>query len=126
MIGALKMASMRVPVYGFVSDVESHARAELTEYPTEAPKLRAKVIPTTQGIYDAPHQKLLIIDGLVAFKGSTNLTNAGPRRADRSLDVSEVVTDFAQVAALNNRYFAPVWRHVTAPGDQLVWDPAPF
>jgi hypothetical protein len=126
MIGALKMASMRVPVYGFVSDVESHARAELTEYPTEAPKLMAKVIPTTQGIYDAPHQKLLIIDGLVAFKGSTNLTNAGPRRADRSLDVSEVVTDFAQVAALNNRYFAPVWRHVTAPGDQLVWDPAPF
>jgi hypothetical protein len=34
MIGALKMASTRVPVHGFVSDVEAHAKAELTEYLT--------------------------------------------------------------------------------------------
>ena len=34
MIGALKMASARVPVHGFVSDVEAHAKAELTEYLT--------------------------------------------------------------------------------------------
>ena len=32
MIGALKMTSMRVPVYGFVSNVAAHVRAELTEY----------------------------------------------------------------------------------------------
>jgi hypothetical protein len=97
MIGALKMASMRVPVYGFVSNVDANTRAELTEYPQEALKLTAKVIPSDQGIYDAPHQKLVIVDGLVAFKGSTNLTNAGLRRADRKLDVSEAVTDFSQV-----------------------------
>jgi hypothetical protein len=126
MIGALKMASMRVPVYGFVSDVESHARAELTEFPTEAPMLKAQAIPSSQGIYDAPHQKILIIDGLVAFKGSTNLTNAGPRRADRALDVSEIVTDFDQVTQLNNRYFAPVWRRITAPEGTWSWSPAPF
>lgn len=126
MIGALKMASMKVPVYGFVSSVEAHARAELTEYPTEAPNLTARVVPTDQGAWDAPHQKLLIIDGLVAFKGSTNLTNAGARKADRSLDLSEVVTDFAQVATLNNRYFAPVWKRLSAPDDTFVWDPVPF
>jgi len=120
MIGALKMASMRVPVYGFVSDVEANARAELTEYPNEAPNLTAKVIPSSQGIWDAPHQKLLIIDGLVAFKGSTNLTNAGPRRADRALDISEAVTDFAQVTELNNKYFAPVWRRISAPSESFV------
>ena len=34
MIGALKMASTRVPVHGFVSDVEALAKAELTEYLT--------------------------------------------------------------------------------------------
>ena len=72
MIGALKMASMSV--YGFASDVEAHARAELTEYPREAPQLTAKVIPSSHGICDAPHQKIPIIDGLVAFKGPTNLT----------------------------------------------------
>jgi phosphatidylserine/phosphatidylglycerophosphate/cardiolipin synthase-like enzyme len=126
MIGALKMASMRVPVYGFVSDVAQSARVELTEFPSEAPKLTAKVIPSSQGIYDAPHQKILIIDGLVAFKGSTNLTNAGPRRADRQLDVAEVVTDFEQVTELNNRYFAQVWRSLTAPGETFVWSPLPF
>lgn len=117
MIGALKMTSMRVPVYGFVSNVEAHVRAELMDYPTEAPGLTAQVIPSSQGIYDAPHQKLLIIDGLVAFKGSTNLTNAGPRRADRALDISEAVTDFAEVTELNNKYFAPVWRQITAPAE---------
>ena len=122
MIGALKMASMKVPVYGFVSDVATSARVELTEFPSEAPQLTAKVIPSTQGIYDAPHQKILIIDGLVAFKGSTNLTNAGPRRADRGLDVSEVVTDYQQVTDLNNKYFAPVWRQLTSPDDTYVWD----
>ncbi|KUI13594.1 hypothetical protein AU192_04095 [Mycobacterium lehmannii] len=126
MIGALKMASMRVPVYGFASNVEAHARAELTDFPDEAPDLTAKVIPSTQGIYDAPHQKILIIDGLVAFKGSTNLTNAGARRADRGLDVSEVVTDFAEVTKLNNKYFAPVWRTLTAPDETYFLSSDPW
>lgn len=120
LIGALKMASMRVPVYGFASNLDASARTELTEYPTEAPGLTAKAIPTEQNIYDAPHQKLLIVDGLVAFKGSANLTNAGLRRADRGLDLSETVTDYEQVTELNNKYFAPVWRRITAPEDVYV------
>jgi hypothetical protein len=115
LVGALKMASTRVPVYGFASNVESGTRVELTEYPTEAPAFVAKVIPTEQNIYDAPHQKLLIVDGLVAFKGSANLTNTGLRRADRGLDLSETVTDYAEVTRLNNTLFAPVWRRITAP-----------
>lgn len=117
LIGALKMASMRVPVYGFASNVEPSTRVELTEYPTEAPGLIAKVIPTEQNIYDAPHQKLLIVDGLVAFKGSANLTMAGLRRADRGLDLSETVTDYAEITELNNTLFAPIWRKITAPED---------
>lgn len=126
LIGALKATSMRVPVYGFVSNVEAPARAELTEYPDEAPHLTAKVIPSSQGIYDAPHQKLVVVDGLVAFKGSTNLTNAGMRRADRALDVTEIETNVGKVAELNNRYFAPVWKRLTAPGETFTMDWAPF
>jgi hypothetical protein len=127
MIGALKSVSMRVPVHGFVSHVENHARVELTEYPSEAPQFHARVIPTSQGIYDAPHQKIIIIDGLLAFKGSTNLTGAGMRRADRGLDLSEVVTDFQQVTDLNNRYFAPVWRQLNLVEDNVyVFDGPPF
>lgn len=122
LIGALKMASMRVPVYGFASNLDSNTRAELTEFPTEVPGLTAKVIPSEQNIYDAPHQKLLVVDGLVAFKGSTNLTNAGMRRADRGLDLSEIVTNYADVTELNNTLFAPVWRRITAPGEVFYAD----
>ncbi len=120
LVGALKMASMRVPVYGFASNIDPGTRAELTEYPSEAPGLIAKVIPTEQNIYDAPHQKLVIVDGLVAFKGSANLTNTGLRRADRGLDLSETVTDYVQVTELNNKLFAPVWKRITAPDDVFV------
>jgi phosphatidylserine/phosphatidylglycerophosphate/cardiolipin synthase-like enzyme len=126
MIGALKATSMRVPVYGFVSSVADHARTELAEYPDEAPKLHAKIIPSSQGIYDAPHQKIIIIDGLLAFKGSTNLTAAGMRRADCGLDVTDVVTDFHEVTTLNNKYFSPVWKRLNHHDDVFVLSPPPF
>lgn len=127
MIGALKITSMRVPVYGFVSNVEEHARVELTEFPDEAPGLNAKVIPSRQGAWDAPHQKLIIVDGLLAFKGSTNLTNNAIRKADQGLDISESVTDFERVRELNNKYFAPVWKKLTHPEESAIvmWD-VPF
>ena len=128
LIGSLKMTSMRVPVYGFVSNVEAAARTELTEFPSETPNFTAKVIPTSQGVFDAPHQKLIVVDGLIAFKGSANLTNTGLRKSDRGLDISEIATDFREVCKLNNSYFAPVWKSLTL-GDNmtyLIWDDAPF
>jgi hypothetical protein len=126
LIGALKATSMHVPVYGLVSNVENHARTELMDFPAEAPNLNVCVIPSAQGIYDAPHQKLVIVDGLIAFKGSTNLTNAGMRRADRALDVTEVETNVGRVGDLNNRYFAPVWKRLNAPSDTFEMDWPPF
>lgn len=126
LIGALKLTSVRVPVYGFVSNVEGHAKTELSEYPLEAPRMKVHVASSRESTFDAPHQKLVVVDGLVAFKGSTNLTNAGMRRADRGLDISEVVTDFYEVTALNNKYFAPVWKKLAFPDmDQVKIDDEP-
>jgi len=126
LIGALKATSMRVPVYGFASNVASSARAELTHFPDEAPGLAVRLIPSSQAVYDAPHQKIVVVDGLLAFKGSTNLTNAGLRRADRALDVTEVETNVGRVSELNNKYFAPVWKRLTAPGETYEMDWPPF
>jgi len=128
LIGALKMTSMRVPVYGFVSNVENSARVELTEFPSETPKFTAHVIPTSNGVYDAPHQKVIVIDGLLAFTGSTNLTNTGLRKSDRGLDISEVKSEFEEVGRLNNSYFAPVWKRLTMQDQDalLYFDDAPF
>lgn len=126
-IGALKANSVRVPVYGVVSNVEEFTRVELVDYPDEAPNFRVQVVPPRTAAFDAPHQKLIIVDGLVAFKGSVNLTNAGMRKADRGLDLLEVVTNFEDVVELNNRYFAPVWKRSTAPNkDVFDYDFPPF
>ena len=67
----------------------------------------------------------MVVDGLGAFKGATNLTNSGLRRADRKLDISEVETDFAQVTYLNNKYVTPVCRRITSPEEQYLWSALP-
>jgi hypothetical protein len=117
---------MRVPVYGFVSGVEEYTRIELTEFPDEAPRLHAHVIQPAQGAWDAPHQKLIVVDGLFAFKGSTNLTNRAIRKADQGLDLNESVTNFQRVTDLNNRYFAPVWKSIARPkSNEIVMEDLP-
>jgi hypothetical protein len=128
LVGVLKLTSMRVPVYGFVSSADRQITSELTEFGKETPRLKAKVISPRATNFEAPHQKLLIVDGLLAFKGSTNLTSQAIRKADTGLDVSEVITDYQAVADFNNRFFAPVWKKITA-GDSkevLMWDEPPF
>jgi hypothetical protein len=127
LVGALKANSLRVPVYGVVSNVEASTRAELVDYPDDAPNFQAYVVPSKTAAFDAPHQKLVVVDGLVAFKGSANLTNAGMRKADRGLDLLEVVTNFEEVVTLNNRYFSPVWKKGSSPDRATFsYDFAPF
>jgi len=128
LVGVLKLTSIRVPVYGFVSTPDHQITDELTKFPRETPRLNAKVISPRDTNFEAPHQKLVIVDGLLGFKGSTNLTNSAMRKADTGLDVSEVITDYQAVADFNNRFFAPVWKKITA-GDRkeiLMWDDVPF
>lgn len=126
-VGVLKLASMRVPVYGFISSADKQIAEELTKFPKETPQLNAKVISPRDSNFDAPHQKLIVVDGLLAFKGSTNLTNAAMRKADTGLDVSELITDVQAIADFNNRFFAPVWKKIAEPSTKevVMWD-APF
>jgi len=86
--------------------------------------LNAKVISPRNTTFEAPHQKLVIVDGLLGFKGSTNLTSGAMRKADTGLDVSEVITDFQAVSDFNNRFFAPVWKKITAADctEVRMWD----
>jgi hypothetical protein len=77
------------------------------------------------GIRDFPHQKLVVIDGMLAFKGSPNLTTSGWRKIDKRLEMVEVVTDVEEVIALHNEYFSPIWARCSSIGEQIVTDP-PF
>lgn len=56
-----------------------------------------------------PHQKILVIDVLIAFKGSANLTLSGWRKAANGREFLEIVTNIDDVIDLNNRFFSPVW-----------------
>lgn len=120
MLGALKLTSMRVPVCGWASNVDGNTRAEIEEWPSETPGFMAKAINSQHWLQDVPHQKLVIIDGLLAFTGSANLTNRGMRQVDRAFDIQNVVTDLTEVRRLNNTYFSKVWADIGGLSSPVV------
>ncbi len=112
LLGAIKMTAQRVPVRGIVSNVEEGMIEELTKFPKEAPLLKVNVFERKappQRWDSAPHQKIIVVDGLLAFKGSANLTLSGWRKASEGRDVIELVTDVEEVIDLHNRYFSRIW-----------------
>jgi phosphatidylserine/phosphatidylglycerophosphate/cardiolipin synthase-like enzyme len=108
LLGAIKMAALRVDVRGVISGIKHDTMfRELTEYQDEAPRLNVRLFQSEAQYF--PHQKIIVIDGLMAFKGSANLTDFGWRKAAHGREVIEVVTDVAEVVELHNRFFSPVW-----------------
>ncbi|NDJ61149.1 MAG: hypothetical protein GYB67_08490, partial [Chloroflexi bacterium] len=97
-----------VAVRGIVSGVRNDAmHRELTAYGEEAPQLNIRIYQNDAQSF--PHQKIIVIDGLMAFKGSANLTDFGWRKAAQGREVIEPVTDVAEVLDLHNRFFSPTW-----------------
>jgi len=112
LLGALKMAAQRVKVRGIVSGVDGSLISELTEFENEAPNLDIKLFERqdwSEVSTPSPHQKILVIDGLLAFKGSANLTLSGWRKAAQGREIIEVATDVREVASLHNRFFSSIW-----------------
>lgn len=114
-IGALKIIGQRgVSIRGIVSNANSLTKEDLvdfryegqTEYPCNQFHIQVFKLGATKNI---PHQKFIIIDGLVALKGSANLTLSGWRKSARSFEIIEVVTRLDDVISLNNKFFSPLW-----------------
>lgn len=116
LIGALKLISHRVRVRGIVTGVRDDTAEELTDYRGEAPNFLCHVFESGR---DAPHGKLIIVDGLVAIKGSANLTHQAWRNTGRGLEILEIVTDVSLVRDLNNKYFSPIWGRRSTIGDSI-------
>lgn len=49
--------------------------------------MTSKVAAAKGFVRRAPHQKVLVVDGLLAFKGSANLTTAGWRKAAEQCEI---------------------------------------
>ena len=112
MIGVMKLAAQRIHVNGVVSSPGgsslSRVLKSVNEDKAEASKLKLKVLASE--VEDLPHQKLVVVDGLFAFKGSANLHHQAWRKAEDKKENIEVVTDIQEVVRLNNTYFSPAWR----------------
>lgn len=124
LLGAVKLAAQRVAVRGVVSGVkQSSLYQELVGFTDEAPRLELRTFTSDNGYF--PHQKIIVIDGLLAFKGSANLTDFAWRKAAQGREVIEVVTDVAEVVELHNRFFSPIWASFTphAENAQIVMTP---
>jgi phosphatidylserine/phosphatidylglycerophosphate/cardiolipin synthase-like enzyme len=122
-LGALKLAAQRIQVRGIVSLPPDQAwlLPELECYRNEAPGLSIKTVcASSRNWEELPHQKLVVIDGLLAFKGSVNLTPTAWRKAARGYDEVEVLTDVEKVINLHNRYFSPVWADLSEYGDAIA------
>jgi phage FluMu protein Com len=108
-LGALKLKAQTIPVRGIVSNVPSDFVKEL-EPSHENPYLHVKIFEQgTDHYLQIPHQKMIVIDGMMAFKGAANLTISGWRKVATGHDYIEVVTNFKEVVELNNKLFSPIW-----------------
>lgn len=122
-LGALKLKARRIPIRGIVSlpSDQFSLRRELQEYENEAPNLSIKIVqPSSFNKGDLPHQKLGVIDGLLTFKGSVNLTPTAYRKAGNFYDELEILTDVNKIIEHHNRYFSPIWADLSDYGNNIV------
>ena len=117
-VGILKLIAQKTVVRGIASSIDERILDEITDLKTEVPSGNLEVRTFLRGDWseDPPHQKLIVIDGLLAFKGSANLTEQGWRKAGRGRDHVETVTNVAEVIALHNKLFSPVWASKSKQG----------
>ncbi len=121
----LKFIAQRIPVRGVVALTPDQSRIllELKNSELEAPNLCIKVACSSSNTWeDLPHQKLIVIDGLMAFKGSANLTTTAWRKAASFYEVVEVVTEVDKVILYHNRYFSRTWAKLSTYADAIVID----
>ena len=115
MIGALKLTSQRIPVRGIVSLPSDNATAlnESQEKDEESPMFQVKTFLGSSTYSQLPHQKLIVIDGLLAFKGSVNLSQNSWRKIPDNYEDLEIITDVDQVIEHHNRLFSYIWKEVS-------------
>jgi rubredoxin len=128
-LGSLKIVSQTVQVKGVLSNAKEYIQNELDDFSSEHPNLEIITIPASNSYRKADdqtlHQKIIIIDGLLAFSGSTNLTFTGWRSAAKGRDYVQILTDIGDIRELHDRYFCDHWFRLN-PSSQDFSDEIPF
>lgn len=125
-LGALKLLEAKgVVVRGIVSGSLDRTISELATSKNEFESQGMSIVTIPRTNAAAPHQKVVVVDGVVAFKGSANLTMPAWRKVAHDLELIEVVTDRNQVQRLHNQLFARAWLRfgeVLPEGNPLIAD----
>lgn len=112
-LGAMKMASVRgIKIRGIISGMPNYLEKNIKESEKlgEMNEISLLRFPENYKDYkNIPHTKLIVVDGMLAFKGGVNLTMTGIRRPNKNLDIFEPVTKINEVIDLHNKLFCPTW-----------------
>jgi hypothetical protein len=119
LLGVLAVVARRVPVIGVVNNTNESTMEVADSLRAASPWLNVRRYPA-KSRWDGPHQKMLIIDGLLVLKGSANLTLNSWLEAASGHNELDVVTDIDRVIGLNNRYFAPQWAKLGGVADSII------
>lgn len=110
LLGSLKILSHKIDVRGIISNADGEIATEIRKHENEHPRMKLIPIPQTTRSENTPHAKLIIIDGLLAFKGSVNFTLAGWRKLAKSRNEElDVITDVGRIQELNNTLISENW-----------------
>ncbi|MDM8529761.1 phospholipase D-like domain-containing protein [Anaerolineales bacterium HSG25] len=128
LLGVLKVVSQEIQVRGIVANAHPSLVKEIGDYTDENPGLELIPIPATNDYRNAdqiPHQKLIIIDGLLAFTGSANFTSTAWRKAKTGYEHVDVMTDIGHIQDIHNRLFCKTWLKLN-PSSEYFEDEIPF
>lgn len=113
MLGGLKLIAQAVDVRGLIANADDNLCSAINDYKEENPRLDLVAIRATKTYRQVkdqiPHQKLIIIDGLLAFAGSTNFTLQAWRNAREGLEHIEIITEIGKIQDLHDRLFSQHW-----------------
>lgn len=129
LLGALKLVSQNVDVRGLVANANNNLQKEINNYTDENPRMNLIALPESKTYRHAegyvPHQKLIVIDGLLAFTGPTNFTSTAWRSAKKDLDLIEIKTEISKIQSLHDKFFSQHWYKLN-PKSQDFSEEIPF
>ena len=129
LLGVLKILSQKVDIRGLVSNVDDPLFKEINDHTDENPNLNIVALVATKTYRrvedQIPHQKLIVIDGLLAFAGSTNFTLSAWRNAREGREHVQIITDLGEIRELHDRLFSQHWYKLN-PNSQDYSDEIPF
>lgn len=73
---------------------------------------------------DIPHDKILVVDGLVAITGNSGIRGKMPHPRAEIWESVRADTDPERIISLNNLLFSPLWGATSGIGEKIFMDPA--